>query len=75
MEEHNITTVSIPKILAEKVKKRIENTGFNSISSYITYVLRQIMSESEDSKKKENPFSKEDEIKVKERLRSLGYLD
>ncbi|MAG08688.1 CopG family transcriptional regulator [Candidatus Woesearchaeota archaeon] len=75
MEEHNITTVSIPKILAEKVKKRIEGTGFNSISSYITYILRQIISESEDSEKKENPFSKEDEIKVKERLRSLGYLD
>lgn len=66
----NITTVSIPKPLAEKIKKRIKGTGFNSISSYVTYVLRQIIS----SESKE-AFSKDDEEQVKQRLRSLGYLE
>ena len=70
----NITTVSIPTVLADKVKERIKGTGFNSVSSYVTYVLRQIFSTSEDSKE-QGAFSEETERKVKARLRSLGYLD
>ncbi len=68
------TTVTIPKILADKIKKKCEGTGFSSVSSYVVYVLRQVISESSNSEKKE-AFSEEDEHKVKERLRSLGYLD
>lgn len=74
MTSPNITTISIPKVLADKLKKRIEGTGFNSVSSYVTYVLRQVLSNVEGQEKKE-AFSEEDERKVKERLRSLGYLD
>ncbi len=74
MTEKNYTTVSIPKPLAKKIKKRMEGTGFNSMSSYVTYVLRQVISSMEEEEKAEE-FSKEDEEKVKERLRALGYLD
>ena len=72
--DSNITTVSIPKPLAEKIKKRIDGTGFNTVSSYVTYVLRQILSQTSEDKPKE-AFSEEDEKKVKERLRSLGYME
>jgi len=65
------TTVSIPKILAEKIKKKIEKTGFSSVSDYVTYILREIISNTEEKKE---AFSKEDEEKVKRRLKSLGYL-
>ena len=68
------TTVTIPKILADKIKKRCEGTGFSSVSSYVVYVLRQILSETSHEEKKE-AFTEEDEQKVKARLRSLGYLD
>ncbi|KAA0004566.1 MAG: CopG family transcriptional regulator [Thermoplasmata archaeon] len=73
-DDKKYTTVSIPTPLVEKIKKRIEGTGFTSVSSYVTYVLREVianMDEDED----EEVFSKEDEEKVKERLRALGYLD
>ncbi len=73
-KEKKYTTVSIPKQLAEKIEGRIEDTGFNSVSSYVTYVLREVLSSLEEEKKEE-VFSKEEEEKVKERLRSLGYLD
>ncbi len=73
MGDSNITTISIPKPLAEKIKERIEGTGFNSVSSYVTYVLRQVLSNVENKKKE--AFSEEDERKIKERLRSLGYID
>lgn len=85
MSESNITTISIPKVLADKIKKRMEGTGFNSVSSYVTYVLRQVLSNVDNNttqntkekkdKEQNEPFSEENEKKVKERLRSLGYLD
>jgi Arc/MetJ-type ribon-helix-helix transcriptional regulator len=78
MVDTNITTISIPKPLAEKIKVRIEGTGFNSVSSYVTYVLRQVLSKVESEEQPNKPkeaFTEEDERKVKERLRSLGYLD
>lgn len=67
------TTVSIPTPLFKKVEERIKGTGFTSVSSYVTYVLREIVAEEE--KENEEPFSKEDEERVKERLRALGYID
>lgn len=72
-EEKKYTTLSIPTPLAEKIKKRIEGTGFNSLSAYVTYVLREVISNMDEDG--EEAFTKEDEEKVKERLRALGYLD
>jgi len=72
-ENKKYTTISIPMLLAEKIKKRIDGTGFTSLSSYTTYVLREVISGIEEDK--EEAFTKEDEEKVKQRLRALGYLD
>jgi Arc/MetJ-type ribon-helix-helix transcriptional regulator len=71
-EENKYTTISIPAPLAEKVKKRIKGTGFNSLSSYVTFILREIMSGKGEP---EQAFSKEDEENIRNRLKSLGYLD
>jgi len=71
--EKKFTTVSIPTPLFHKIKNRIENTGFTSVSSYVTYVLREIISE--EVEEPEEPFSPEDEERVKQRLRALGYLE
>lgn len=68
------STVSIPTPLFEKVRERIKDTGFTSVSSYVTYVLREIIA-SEKEERKEEPFTKEDEERVKRRLRALGYLE
>jgi len=70
-ERKKFTTVSIPSPLFKKVEERIKDTGFTSVSSYVAYVLREIMAEEED----EEPFSEEDKERVKERLRALGYID
>jgi Arc/MetJ-type ribon-helix-helix transcriptional regulator len=73
--EKKYTTISIPTPLAAKIKKRIKDTGFHSLSSYVTYVLRQVVSSIEEEEQKKEAFSKEDEEKIKDRLRALGYLD
>ena len=76
-EEHKVeyTTVSIPKPLAEKIKRRMKGTGFSSVSSYVTYVLRQVLSSIEEEQRSKQAFTKEEEEKVKQRLRDLGYID
>jgi Arc/MetJ-type ribon-helix-helix transcriptional regulator len=66
------TTVSIPSPLFKKIEERIKGTGFTSVSSYVTYVLREIVAEEDEEE--EEAFSEEDEERVKDRLRSLGYL-
>jgi metal-responsive CopG/Arc/MetJ family transcriptional regulator len=64
------TTVSIPKPLGEKAKKLIKNTGFTSLSGFVEYILREIVSEKETTGK-----NKKEEIKgVEEKLRRLGYM-
>ena len=70
-DKKDYVEVLIPSNLAEKIYNRIKDTGFTSISSYITYILEEVLSEIEDDKK----FNSEDEKRVKERLRLLGYID
>ncbi|MDO8056356.1 MAG: ribbon-helix-helix domain-containing protein [Candidatus Hermodarchaeota archaeon] len=70
------TTVSIPITLFKKIQERIADTGFSSVSEYVTYVLREIFAEEEKTQPKtEHAFTPEDEKRVKDRLRALGYID
>jgi Arc/MetJ-type ribon-helix-helix transcriptional regulator len=69
MTDRKHTTITLPKPLYEKIRKRIEKTGFASVSSYVTYVLREI--ESNISEKGE---LKQDRKRVEEKLKALGYL-
>lgn len=71
-KENKFTSVSIPATLFKKIEQRIKDTGFPSVSSYVIYVLREIVTEK--GKEEKQPFSKQDEERVKNRLRALGYL-
>jgi metal-responsive CopG/Arc/MetJ family transcriptional regulator len=70
METKRFTTISIPSQLAEKVKKMIAGTGFTSLSSFVEYVLRDIVVNSSSKERKKN-FNVSD---VEEKLRRLGYI-
>jgi len=65
--------IDLPASIVEKIKKRIEGTGFDSVSSYIAYVLDEMLNDTDNDSG--DKFSEEDEKKVKERLRALGYMD
>ncbi len=69
MAPSEYTTVSIPKILYEKVQKRIEGTGFTSVSRFVVYVLRELVTE----KKGDIPYSEEDKKQLLDKLEKLGY--
>ncbi|MFQ6085290.1 MAG: ribbon-helix-helix domain-containing protein [Candidatus Bathyarchaeia archaeon] len=69
--EGRFTSVSIPTSLFKRIEQRIRDTGFTSVSGFVAYVLREIIAKEE---KMEKPFTEEDEERVKEKLRALGYL-
>ena len=62
-------TISLPIPLINKVKDKIKGTGMSSVSAYVSFVLRQVLS-SED---KDVVIGKEEEEAIKNRLKSLGY--
>ncbi len=62
-------TISLPMPLIEKIKEKIKGTGFNSVSSYVAFVLRQLLS-SPDSE----ILNKGTESEIKNRLKKLGYI-
>jgi metal-responsive CopG/Arc/MetJ family transcriptional regulator len=70
--EKDVMTVSIPASLYKKIEETIKGTGDASISDYIAKALREKLAQEE---KKGDSFSQEDEEKVKERLKALGYID
>jgi len=72
-EEKEFTKISIPTALFKKIKEMIKDRGFPSVSSYVTYVLKELIEDEEEETKE--TFTKEDEEKIKARLRALGYID
>lgn len=62
------TTVSIPEPLNKKVQKLIKDSGFASTSSFVIFVLREILSSHEEGSSFAGAES------VKKQLEALGYL-
>ena len=69
-EEKVKLEIMIPKNLYEKIKEKYEEAGFKDISEFIVFVLEQLLEETGGE-----TLSPEEEEKVKERLRALGYID
>ena len=64
-------SVELPESLYNRIETRIKDSKFTSVSEYVSFVLREkLVSEEESS----SQFTKEEEEKVKDRLRALGYL-
>ena len=65
-------TIKIPKPLYQSLSEIIEGSGFNSVTEFIVYILRDLISSR--TVQKEPSLSKEEIEIVKKRLKSLGYL-
>ena len=70
--DNNKTIISIPKKLSKKIEDKLPSTDFNSISEYVSFILRLIMYE--ESLVKGKNIEKIDEKEVKQKLKSLGYI-
>lgn len=72
MEENIEIKIKIKKSLYEQILKEAERSGFNSLDEFFEFILEQLV-ESEGAE--EASLSEEEEEKVRERLRALGYID
>lgn len=70
--KEEMTKILIPASLYKKIEEKIKGSKGSSVSSYITKVLRESLAKEEVT---QEALNKEDEEKVKQRLKALGYLD
>ena len=70
MRESKVT-VKIPRPLYRKVQQVVAESGFNSPTDFIVYVLRDLMGEAEEHA---NEFTQEELSDVRRKLKNLGYL-
>ena len=70
---HEKVTIKIPRPLYAKIQQLVGDSGFNSATDFIVYVLRDVISEkgAEDR----DHFSPDEVKSLKQKLRNLGYLD
>lgn len=63
-------TLRIPEEVARGLETRLRGTGFESVDAFVSFVLARLL---------ERPsavgFTEEDERHLRDRLRSLGYID
>lgn len=76
MRESKVT-IKIPRPLYRKIQQVVEDSGFDSPTDFIVYVLRDLMGEAEAQAQATNSeveFSQEELEDVKRKLKNLGYL-
>jgi Arc/MetJ-type ribon-helix-helix transcriptional regulator len=71
--KHDKVTIKIPRPLYNRVQQLIDDSGFNSPTDFIVYVLRDVLSEKGVSNAEK--FTPEELAAIKDKLRRLGYLD
>lgn len=70
--EKEFTDIAIPTSLYKKIEEKIKGTELNSVAGYVVKVLEESLMKEKETKE---ALSKEDEEKVKDRLKALGYID
>jgi hypothetical protein len=65
-------TLKIPRPLYERLSQVIEGTGFHSVTEFCVFVLRDLVSEPSVPPDR---LSRDEVELVRNRLRSLGYLE
>jgi len=71
-------TIKIPGTLYNRLSETIAGSGFNSVTDFIVYVLRDLVStkgQIKETKQADDSSLTADEIEaIRKRLKSLGYL-
>ena len=66
--------VELPERIVERVENRLPRTEFDSTPEYITYVMEEVLYRVEQETE-DDDFEAVDEDEVRDRLKSLGYLN
>jgi hypothetical protein len=63
-------TIKIPEEIARQLERKLTHTSFASLDDFVAFVLARLA-----ESPSETPFSEDEERQLRERLRSLGYID
>jgi len=74
MTNEQTRTVELPERILDRVDDRLPRTEFDGEAEYITYVMEEVLYRVEQETE-DDDFEAVDEDEVKDRLKSLGYLD
>ena len=66
----NGRTITIPEDIAKGLEARIRATSFASIDAFVGFVLARLLDAPESA-----GFTASEEARLRDRLRSLGYID
>jgi Arc/MetJ-type ribon-helix-helix transcriptional regulator len=66
-----LRAVHLPEEVVRGLEERMKDSAFENVDAFIAFVLGRLI----DSPANGEAFSLEDERQLKERLRSLGYID
>jgi hypothetical protein len=72
MEKEKRKAIEIPESLYERVETKIKGTDLQSVSDYVVKILRERLAS--EGNEQAVDYTKEEEEKIKERLRALGYI-
>jgi Arc/MetJ-type ribon-helix-helix transcriptional regulator len=67
-------SVELPERIVERVEDRLPRTEWDTPEEYITYVMEEVLYRVEQETE-DDDFEAVDEDEVKDRLKSLGYLN
>ncbi len=74
-DQRNKVTLKIPRPLYDKITGVIEGSGYNSVTDFVVYVLRDLVASRHRNQTHSEPQGADEIQQVKERLQALGYLD
>jgi hypothetical protein len=70
--EKEWTDIAIPTSLYKQVEEKIKGSAVATVQDFVVKILKDNLPKPEESAE---GLSKEEEDKVKERLKALGYMD
>jgi len=70
--DKEFTDIAIPNSLYKQIEEKIKGSDVASVQDFVVKVLKENLPKAEEPAE---GLSKEEEDKVKERLKALGYMD
>lgn len=72
-------TIKIPRPLYRRIQQIIDDSGFDSVTDFVVYVLRDLASSHESNQQQKteqeaDTLTAQDLEKVRKRLKGIGYL-
>ena len=64
--------ITLPGMLVEKIEKKIKDGNYNSVSSYIEDLIKEVFTAEE---MEVDVYSQEEREEKKKKLKELGYLE